>query len=282
MSSNIEPGVYELTSDEYHSIDSHLGSTSIKAWLAEDATPRKWKHGRENPKPPTGSMELGDAMHTSLLEPEFYDSRYVVYDGKRDKRHTAYQAFLKDNAGFTVLTPSQDARARELARYVREEASGVYAILSSGKAEVSGFWRDKETGIDLKWRGDYVGRAADHVVLLDVKTTGDMSLRARQKKLVKPTAGGPIAVQAAMYMDGHLNTHGTMPEAFSILWAATEGPVDVLMDQIPPDALEWGRKKYRKALEGIARCRETNTWPGWKQRVHTLELPEWAKKEEEA
>lgn len=278
---DIDPGIYhDVPAPAYHAANNWLGSTSIKRWVAEDCTPRQWMWERDYPKDPTAAMSLGDAIHTALLEPEHYDARYVVYDGVRNKRHKAYAEFLDSLAGETVLTPREDAIARDCARYVREEASGVYTILRSGNSEVSGFWRDPETGLSLKFRADYIGQAAGRTVVLDVKTTADVSLKARRNKLAQSKLGGPIAVQAAMYMDGVEACTGVRPDAFYILWVRTEGAVDVILDSIAPSALEWGHAKYRRALGEIAKHNESNSWPGFPRRIEELTLPTWATTED--
>lgn len=276
MSSNIEPGVYpEMTSDEYHSLHDILGSSSIKKKCEKGVTMKAWKHYRETPFKVTDPMILGDAIHTAVLEPEFYDSRYVTWKGGR-RAGKDWKQFQEDSAGFTILTEVQDERARATAQFIKQEKEDVYRILSDGQRELSYFANDPETGIPMKARADFI--SGNGAALLDLKSSSDITDYARSKALIDKG----YAIQLAYYMRVMGLASEVKPQSAYILWVSTTGVIDAVMDEVEPRAIEWGEKRCQAALAEIKECMESGVYPGLHHRKNKLDLPGWVYEQEES
>jgi exodeoxyribonuclease VIII len=273
-----EPGAYpEMPSHDYHALKDVLGSSSIKKWAEKGMTPRAWKFWREQPVTVTDPMKLGDAIHTAILEPEFYESRYAVWTGGR-RAGKAWTEFNVAAAGATILTTVQDERARATAAYIKDYAENIYGVLRNGQSEVSYFASDPETGLAVKARADFYGEAGDHRVLVDLKSTSDVTPYARSKALVDKG----YAIQLAFYMHVMEQATGQRPTSAFILWVPTTGPIDAVMDRVDPEAIEWGWKRAQAALAGIKECVDSGEFPGMHHAIETLNLPKWALAEEDA
>lgn len=53
-------------------------------------------------------------------------------------------------------------------------------------------------------------------------------------------------------------------------------PFAVAVYRIDEDALEAGRRMYRRALRLWAECLDRGIWPGYSDRIESISLPAWA------
>lgn len=156
---------------------------------------------------------------------------------------------------------------------VRSHA-GAERLLASGLAEMSGFWIDRETGIECKCRPDFLSMAGETVTgIVDVKTCCDASADGFARAIA--TLG--YDVQAAFYQDGLKAVTGrTIP--FYFIAVEKEAPFAVAAYKASDEVIEVGRAKYRGALKLLQWCRTNGSWPGYQPNgeVETINLPRWA------
>lgn len=155
-----------------------------------------------------------------------------------------------------------------------------------GKAEVSAYWHDPETGELCRVRPDW-WREDGYIV--DLKTTTDASPEGFAKSVVN----WRYHVQAPYYMDG-LN-HAAEQSGTDIkpikgfVFLAVEKDACVVNGEakgvgvyvLDEEALHEGAAQYRKNLNTYVLCSNENKWPGYSNKVETLTLPKWAFKSEE-
>lgn len=190
----------------------------------------------------------------------------------------------EDAAGKTILTPAQWRDVRGMRDAVIEHPKLCKLLTDPhGKAELSVYWRDEETGLLLRCRPDlWVGD-----IVMDIKTTEDASESAFERTVEK----WAYHVQAAFYLDGTKaaieQSGGVLPEGLKIPKHFMFGPVEKKPPHLTaayvlsPAVIEIGRREYRKNLATLAECLRTDEWPGHPQEVRVIELPAWRMRQEE-
>jgi hypothetical protein len=281
----MSPGIYRgVPSAAYHAQLTDTPSLSSSAARRLLATcPLVWWHGSYlNPQrpadEPTPAMELGSACHYAFLEPGEFAARVTVVEaadwrGKaaQDERDAARVA------GRIPLLRSQVATVEAMRAAITGHAVARGAF-AGGEAELTLVWRDKETGVWLKGRPDYLGPNA--AWLADLKTTTN----------AEPAAFGRHAydmsyhAQAAWYLDGLRALTGAAPSALWFIAVERDAPHAVTVAAFDEDAIEAGRVLNRRAVRLFARCLERGDWPGYRHvdtpdrdRAFVLELPAWAR-----
>jgi hypothetical protein len=145
--------------------------------------------------------------------------------------------------------------------------------LSLGKAELSAFWTDPDTGIKCKCRPDFLMSNGETLTgILDVKSTLDASSSGFSRSIGK----FGYDIQAAFYIDGVKAVTG-LELPFFYLAAEKTAPHAVAMYRASDAMVETGRKKYRAALELLQWCRETGQYPAYQPfgDIETIELSKW-------
>lgn len=265
-------GLVSVPADQYHAHNAvgHSGLVRIMR------SPAHYREYVVNPPEPTPAMQLGTAFHMALLEQDLFQRSFVIapkFDRRTKEGKEAAAAWEAENAGKTCLTADQMAAIEEMVASVRQH-SGAASLLSSGMAEMSGFWIDGETGIECKCRPDFLAMAGETITgIVDVKTCCDASADGFSRAIA--TLGYDI--QAAFYQDGLKAVTGrTVP--FYFIAVEKEAPYAVAAYKASEEVIEVGRAKYRGALQLLKWCRENNQWPAYQPNgeIETINLPRWA------
>lgn len=269
------PGVHVMPMAAYHRLP-YISRSQL--WYLHTHTPRAfrwWMDHRFDEE--TDAMRLGRAVHTAILEPDNLESEFAVWEGldRRTKAgKDAYAEFMERSAGKTILTEDQWAIVQAVRERMREAAQ-IYGILRSGSVERTFIHRDEETGHVVRVRPDFDGKAGDARFIVDLKTTRSLDTHDLERTVA--TMG--YHAQGAMYGDVVASVTGDRCDDFYILWIANTEPVDVRFMRLAPEAIQRGREIYRAALRTYASCVESGAWPGYTNRIETLDLPKWAMSE---
>lgn len=247
--------------EDYHGDRKTASSSGLKQILR---SPAHYVEYLKNGIKDTPDMQLGRAIHTALLEPEEFDSRFVVYEG--DRRKGEFKEFKDANKHLEILRPEDintiNGVKASIERYAEVD---LKSIIGLGTKEQSIFWVDEETGVPCRIRPDcYAG-----TVIIDVKKTQD----ARPYEFVRSCRRLDYDLQAAMYTEGMRHFTG---QDFEFFFLAVEdtAPYGVWLHKAPAAMLEDGHNKFRRALESLARCRSQGKWPNYERPFG--ELP-WAR-----
>lgn len=243
---------------------------------------RSAAHAREamlHPSEPTPALELGQAVHRAILEPDRFATEYVAAP-KVDRRTTAgkaewsaFQAEYKDHA---ILSAEDFALAGALRDAAWSHPLVAEILRAPGMNEVSACWIDGETGEACKARIDGLRRWLGRSLIVDVKTTKDAS----------PSGFGREAIrygydaQMAHYRMGLANL-APMERGCAIVALEKDPPHCAVVYVLPEEVIALGERKVRRWLARYAEARRTDTWPGYATELQTLELPAWAWKEDE-
>lgn len=277
--------VLGMGEDEYHGFGefeelrtAEFSSSAAKAILNTPAD-YEWEYLKSKPKAPTEAMILGTAVHTRVLgvgaEVVKVPEEWVLKNGAISSKREAVEWVAKqEEAGLTVLTPAKFERVQGMTEAVLAHplASSWFAL--EGHSEASVFATDPETGVRLRCRFDYL--PDDPRASLDLKTTADASPRGFMKR----AHDLKYHVSRAHYL--HTAELAGIPrQEMVFVVVENTAPFKVAVYQFNREQVERGENEARKARRLLARCLETNTWPGYSTELEFLEAPAYAMYQDE-
>lgn len=253
----------DLTNEEYHA-HSAIGSSTLAR------ARRSWAHAKE-PLEKTKALAFGSGFHALVGEPSLFDKMYVKAPECDKRTKEGKEIFAKFQASVgnkTILTSDEWDAMNGMLESILKNQTAV-SLLSSGVAEKSAFWIDKESGVLCKCRPDYL--RTDNVVV-DLKTAEDGSLGAFQRSL--PIYGRHI--QTAFYLDGLSSLFKTKFTNFVHLVVEKKPPYAVSLYSLDDESIEQGRREYKSLLMQYAMCLEVGDFPAYVEKIQTISLPQWS------
>lgn len=235
-------------------------------------SPAHFAAGQDPEAEQKASLRRGSLLHTLALEPEAMADRYRVKpDGMTftTKEGKAWRAMTPDC--MEIITAAELRTANRQAANVRAIAE-VAALLGSGQAEVSFFWRDQLTGAPCKGRADFVFRTTGGVILLDLKTTEDASPAG----FGRSCARYGYHMQNAWYCDGWQLATGEPVLGFVFAAVESGWPHAAAAYMLDDEAQAKGRAECRRLANLHAMCTESGRWPSYSEAISPLSLPAWA------
>ncbi|GAB4582598.1 PD-(D/E)XK nuclease-like domain-containing protein [Nocardia sp. IFM 10818] len=270
-----EPGLYpDLPEGVYHADTASLSSTGARK-LLEDV-PAQWLYDRDHPAAvePNEVMEFGTAVHTLTLGVGA-DVVEVKAENWKRKAEQERRKELRAAGAIPLLTHQLQA-AKAMAHNVRSHPKLARA-LHYGTPEMSGYWRDSETGVLLRLRTDCLYTAPSGVsIVLDVKTADTADPKRFEKSIEK----FGYDQQDDWYSTGLAELLDDRP-AFVFGVVAKKPPHFVSVIELRPEWLARGRRRNREAIDIYARCLESGHWPDWGEDIHQADMPAYLLKQEE-
>ena len=288
MESPTVPGIYPDVPEQVYHRGAGISQSALKTF--GDKSPKHYKYELDNPKKPTGAMQFGSLLHTTILQPEHLIETTVKGPNceRRSKADKAnWESFYSSvgdrimlDANGAVVTRSEDGKWMtdhelnlELADTIKfsmmENPLAVQA-LAEGKSEVSLYSEDEETGILKRCRIDRLHDVGNAIA--DVKTTEDASPKAFMKSI----ANFGYHIQAAYYLD-ICNDLDLGKECFIIIAQEKKPPYATATYQIAEEAIDIGRGLYRMWLNRLSDCIAKDEWPGYAEKYSIINLPAWAR-----
>lgn len=270
----IAPGIYEshqLPADAYHA-DPALSSSGARQLLAE--CPAKFAYDREHGGRASKAMDFGTAAHLAVLGagPDL-----VIVDAPDYRSKQAQQQRDEARAeGAIPLLPHEWDHVQAMAEAIRQHpVAGPLFAPGSGRAEVSLFWTDPDTGVDCRARIDWLRHpvAGRRLLIPDYKTTTDASPRGAAKAV----AEYGYHMQADWYTEA-VETAGLAPDGavFLLVLQEKSAPYLVTVVQLDATALMLAGAKNAAARRLFADCSASGRWPGYADEPLTISLPAWA------
>ncbi len=176
-----------------------------------------------------------------------------------------------------------------------EDALGVVDVIKAriarcgvsldGKSQVALYWETyASNGNAVKCRGllDHLCQPAPHGLaeVWDLKTIASAHPDAIQKAIEKRD----YHVQAAAYLEGLCAEFPELQgrEQYGLIFAETDGPMDVVPVRLGGDLLEIGQARWRRAVDLWEECLREDRWPGYAHdQVITINASRWAQLEHE-
>lgn len=276
-----EPGIYEIPIADYHGREV-CDSPSISASGLKRILKCPLKYWHESPLNPDRvsvykrEFEFGKAAHDLVLDGVGWPDRYhILPDGfsRAASKKLAAEIAEADaaiDAGKVILSAKDAIAVQAMAATMKRHP--IYAALAHGKPEQTLVWRDKETGVWLRCRSDFLPTTL--IDIPDYKTTKS----AHPDDFARDIDVYGYHQQAAHYLDGIEAITGTRPNSFYFIAQEKEPPYIVQPIGIDDETIEWGRRLNRKAIKIFAECLSKNHWPAYADDVVTVSLSEWRKR----
>ncbi len=278
-----EDGMYSGIPDEvYHADRGSLSSSGARALLAPSC-PEIFRHQQLEPPAPKPQYDFGHVAHKFVLGEgsEIAELDPAIHglnkDGSPSKSPTS-TAMWQEAAeaarqrGQIPMHIAEVAKARAMAAKVREHPLAA-ALLADGTPELSGYWRDPETGVRLRFRPDWLpnpGRG--RLIVVDYKT----ATSAHPGHFARAAADYGYHQQVPWYLDGLAACDIADDAAFVFIVQSKTPPFPVSVIELKPDDIELGRRRNRKAIDLYAACAAHDHWPDYGQGVHSVSLPSYA------
>ena len=258
----------EMSNADYH---AHKAISKSKL----DAARKSGKHLYDMlygpPRESTAAFDMGTVLHASALPGEDADEIAVRMPEGMKKTTKEGKAFVAEHQGKIILNPSDAYAIDKMMLSLREHpfsASLVNGELK-GKAEQSFFCTDKETGLELKARPDFI--LDDCSLILDLKTTVDASPKGFQRSV----ANYRYFVQASHYLDVVEGATGTRPQASLFVAVEKARPCSTAVYMADQARIDLGKHHAREELNYFAQWIADDKFPGYSERVEEISLPKW-------
>jgi len=271
-----EPGIYEMTNEQYHTDPvpgGSLSSTGARRLLAPSC-PALFRHEQLHGQKPRRVFDFGTAAHGLVL-----GSGPELVQIKADNYRTAAAQDARDDArarGAVPLLPAEWQQVQDMAAALRAHpfAAGLFQP-GAGQPEQSLFWTDPATGVWRRARLDWMPYATGRrLIVPDYKTAAS----AAPVELAKAVRNYGYHQQAAWYLDG-VKALGGGDAAFVFVAQEKTAPYLVTVFELDEVSLQAGRVLNEQAIALYARCTATDEWPGYTDDIATISLPDWALKE---
>jgi len=227
-------------------------------------------------KPDSESLALGRAAHCAILEPDAFESRFLVVPkvSRSTKEGKALWADAQIRAqGREIITDADMELVKGMKAAVFASETARAALI--GEKEVPAFWNLE--GQPCKGLYDNWNREACFIT--DLKTTKS----AHPAKFQRDAFRSPLLYhwQGAWYTDGAEIITG-QPHTFFIV-AVESGKNDkgdprvhgVSVHVLEPDAIEQGREEYKKALADYQQCIKAGKFPAYPDALFKMAAPKW-------
>lgn len=276
MSEIVEPGIYPgLSFDEY----SRIRGVNHSKLRHFELTPAHARWNMLHPEESSAYQELGHALHTALLEPERFETQYVVapdVDRRTKEGKAIWADFLVKAEGKSFILDSEMECLRAIKANVAAHQTANEALHGAGLSELSSVWIDPGTGLLCKGRLDRLCYIGSRPFIVDVKTGhGAASTGGWQRSIERYR----LHEQAAHYRNG-LHVLAPLPDemqrGFAWLVCETEPPYAVRMFEADELSLDIGADHVAKHLAQYKECEASGSWPAWEQGMSLAGLPPWA------
>ncbi|MGV9756987.1 PD-(D/E)XK nuclease-like domain-containing protein [Streptomyces tricolor] len=262
----------DLTAEQYHADRTSISSSGLRA-LLPPGCPAQFKYDRDNPRPPKKEFDFGHVSHKLVLGEgsqveivEYPDWRTLDARDQRDAAHA--------EGRIPILSKDYEVAEAMADAVRRHPIAGPLFQPGTGRAELSIFWTDQETGVRCRIRPDWLKELPGLALCADYKSCRD----ANPEAVSRAIRDYSYHQQDALYVDG--------------IWAALD-PTDVRMifvfqSKTPPYLItvrelaqqdrDIGRARNQHALRLYADCERTGIWPDWTgpvTEIPTISMPSY-------
>lgn len=193
---------------------------------------------------------IGSAVHEMILEPQLFNSNYLValkFDKRTKEGKESFAKFNEMAQGKTILFEDEYAMVLEMAVNVKNNHTFM-ELLNDSYYEVSCYTIDANTGLSIRLRPDILPKSKSTIV--DIKSC----IESSPKKFKSDVYSYGYSISAAFYLD--------FLKRENYVFAAIEkqAPFQSSLYVLNDDMVEYGRQQYRMALDLIKWSIDNNYW----------------------
>jgi hypothetical protein len=262
----------DLTAEQYHADRTSISSSGLRALLAPGC-PAQFKYDLDNPRPPKREFDLGHAAHLLVLGegPEFKVIEFPDYKKKaaQDERDAAY------DAGIVPLLTKEHDQVQAMAEAIRQHPiAGPLFTPGTGRAELSIYWTDRDTGVRCRVRPDWLKEMPGLALAVDYKTCRD----ANPEAVSRAIRDYSYHQQDAFYTDGIWAALDPADVRFIFVFQSKTAPYLITVRELADQDRDIGRARNQRALRLYADCTATGIWPDWTgpvTEIPTISMPSY-------
>lgn len=236
---SLEKFIKKLEDDSFYYSDYDFVTNSQLGLIKEDV--RTYKALRDNPhlRPSTQAMSFGRAYHVAMLEPNEFGGKVDIVNAST-RGTKVFKDYVKANPNLTTIILQKEYDRIMRMQEVLFSHNEVCDLLDpSGETEMANAWRDNDTDVFCKGKGDY----RKDKLLVDLKTTQDASMQG----FGHSCRNYGYDRQASFYMDGF------DCEEFVFIAQEKTAPYNVSIYYAGKSFLERGRSEYKYLLDTYRR-----------------------------
>lgn len=285
----------DISISDYHAKRTHISATSIKMAKKSLAL---WKWMQAHPQETKAHFDFGNSFELALLDKVNFEKQVAILQTenwvakaldekptlKMPKGSKCYQTeeskFMAENEGKYIL-PDVGPQSFETIAFMLESCykdSVIQKLIAGTEYQLSLFWTDQETGINLKTRPDICKRKKN--VIVNLKTIQDGSPSEFSRDLAKYD----YPLQAAIEIRGCLES-GLMEQVDNYFWLVVEKepPFNATLYEFDKSDQQYSLDELDFLLRKIKKAREENLYPGYGDRsdnmygILTAQVPPWYK-----
>ena len=268
------PGIYaDIDIDAYHA-DEGISSSGISLIL--DCPKRYWweYHSGQKSERDGKAYNIGQAIHTAILEPTKFQERFYLCEESYDLRTKAgketFQKIEHEAKGRIILRGADCEMIVHMEASVKNHSLWEKIDLSKGSIETSVYWDAGIYNTRLRARPDFYN---DNIII-DLKTTDSIA------GFAKSVYNYGYHRQAAMQIDG-LEAIDGKKRHFAFFVVEKKAPHLTACFTLDEQALDQGRKEYLEGAAVYSECLRFDKWAGYDEKFQLLSLPKWAIAREE-
>lgn len=262
-------GVHDISNEDYH---GSAGISKSGITLLNEETFYYWGEylNPDRPKKVSNkSFELGNAVHTYLLENELFKKTYEIipkFKGKGCKK--AKEEFMAAHLDKVLIEQNTLEIILATTKAVKEHPKASLFLTAESQIEKSFFWLDEETGLLCKSRPDLIlGN-----LTIDLKTTD----KASKKHFARSIHNYSYYIQAAMMADAQKAVRGVEPEVVLFVACEPKYPFFTRTYVLGQPSIDKGREVYKEALLKAQACFLSGDWFGSSKEIEEIDIPSYA------
>lgn len=258
-----------MAEQDYHSLPA-LSYSGAKQ-LLPPSCPAIYKWQRDNGRPDTAAFDFGHAAHKKVLG---VGADIAVIDTDDWRTKAAQTARDEARAAGKVPLLAKDAATVDaMAEQLRAHPVAGLLYTGNGQPEVSAFWNDPDTGVDLRCRFDWLPEAVDgRLIVTDYKSAASAAPLAFRKSV----ADYLYHLQAVFYRDAAVTLGLAEDVEFLFCVQAKTPPYLVSVFGLTAEWWRIGEALKRQAVDLYAWCTARDYWPDFcRDEIAYLDPPAW-------
>ncbi|MFB7605228.1 PD-(D/E)XK nuclease-like domain-containing protein [Streptomyces gardneri] len=265
----VEPGLYDIPAELYHSDPIPGGSLSSTGIRRLTDCPARFKYFLDNPEPYKPAFEFGTAAHTVVLGDG--PGLIVVDEDLWNTKETKAKVAAIRAAGNVPLKAAAKRRIDDMAEALASHSEAAELLQPGcGVAEQSAFWPDPR-GVWRRTRFDWLRPDG----IGDYKTTTSVHPDAISKTVEK----WGYYQQDPWYRETAIEL-GLIPADgfFKFVFQEKTAPYLVQVVELDFPARVIGSERNNRAIHTYLMCQATGYWPAYSDTTTYISLPPWAEK----
>lgn len=278
MSNEIKNGIHsDISIEDYLANTSHISATSIKQ-AKVSLKQFDWHRRGLMPKSDGMHFGFGNAFELALLDRINFENKVAILQDeywinlaleekpelKVPRNSAKYKAeeskFLAANEGKYIIN-DKGKESYECIEHMLESCfkdETIKKLIDGTEYQLSLFWTDQITGLNLKTRPDICKRKNN--VIVNLKTITDGSPKNFSRELAK----FDYPLQACVEISGCIDS-GLMEKVDNYFWLVVEKepPFNATLYEFTKQDIDACMIDYRFILQGISKAFETNDFPGY-------------------